>query len=102
VSIRNQQVGGSSPAEPDLMTNDPTRKLMRQFMGAIAEYDKSQIVLKLRGARMRKRAKEGRSEGRKPYGFYEGEAAALTRKPRRRTLSCIPFAFHLEAIGQKP
>ena len=68
-----------SVAEPDLMANDPTRKLMRQFMGAIAEYDKSQIVLKLRGARMRKRAKEGKCEGRKPYGYYEGEAAALER-----------------------
>jgi hypothetical protein len=36
-------------------------------------------VLKLRGARIRKRAKEGRCEGRKPYGYYEGEAAALDR-----------------------
>jgi len=30
-------------------------------------------------ARMRKRAKEGRCEGRKPFGYYEGEAAALDR-----------------------
>lgn len=48
-------------------------------MGAVAQYDKSQIVLKLRGARMRKRAKEGRCEGRKPFGHYEGEAAAPER-----------------------
>ena len=48
-------------------------------MGAVAQYEKSQIVLKLRGARMRKRAKEGRCEGRKPFGFYEGEAAAMDR-----------------------
>lgn len=48
-------------------------------MGAVAQYEKSQIVLKLRGARMRNRAKEGRCEGRKPYGFYEGEAAVLKR-----------------------
>jgi DNA invertase Pin-like site-specific DNA recombinase len=68
-----------SVAEPDLMATDPTRILMRQLMGAVAQYDKSQIVLKLRGARMRKRAKEGRCEGRKPYGFYEGEGAALER-----------------------
>ena len=45
-----------SVAEPDLMAKDPTRILMRQLMGAVAQYDKSQIVLKLRGARMRKRA----------------------------------------------
>ena len=59
--------------------NDPTRILVRQMMGALAQYEKSQIVLKLRGARMRKRAKEGRCEGRKPFGFYEGEEAALDR-----------------------
>jgi DNA invertase Pin-like site-specific DNA recombinase len=68
-----------SVAEPDLMASDPTRILMRQLMGAVAQYDKSQIVLKLRGARMRKRAKEGRCEGRKPYGFYDGEEAAIER-----------------------
>jgi DNA invertase Pin-like site-specific DNA recombinase len=68
-----------SVAEPDLMANDPTRILVRQMMGAVAQYEKSQIVLKLRGARLRKRAKTGRCEGRKPYGFYEGEGAALDR-----------------------
>jgi DNA invertase Pin-like site-specific DNA recombinase len=68
-----------SVAEPDLMANDPTRILMRQLMGAVAQYDKSQIVAKLRGARMRKRAREGRCEGRKPFGFFEGEAEVLNR-----------------------
>ena len=61
------------------MANDPTRILVRQMMGAVAQYEKSQIVLKLRGARMRKRAKEGRCEGRKPFGYYEGETTALER-----------------------
>ena len=68
-----------SVAEPDLMANDPTRILVRQMMGAVAQYEKSQIVLKLRGARLRKRTKEGRCEGRKPFGYYEGEPAALDR-----------------------
>ena len=68
-----------SVAEPDLMKNDPTRILMRQLLGAVAQYDKSQIVAKLKGARMRMRAKEGRCEGRKPFGFYEGEAEVLDR-----------------------
>jgi DNA invertase Pin-like site-specific DNA recombinase len=68
-----------SVAEPDLMANDPTRVLVRQMMGAVAQYEKSQIVLKLRGARVRKRAKEGRCEGRKPFGFFEGEAEVLNR-----------------------
>lgn len=68
-----------SVAEPDLMANDPTRILMRQLMGAVAQYDKNQIVLKLRGARMRKRAAEGRCEGRKPFGRSEAEKAAMDR-----------------------
>jgi DNA invertase Pin-like site-specific DNA recombinase len=68
-----------SVAEPDLMANDPTRILVRQMMGAVAQYEKSQFVLKLRGARLRQRVQTGRCEGRKPYGFYEGEGAALER-----------------------
>lgn len=63
-----------SVAEPDLCSDDPTRKLLRQIMGAIAEYDKAMVVLKLRGARQRKRAKERRCEGAKPYGTLPGEA----------------------------
>jgi DNA invertase Pin-like site-specific DNA recombinase len=68
-----------SVAEPDLMATDPTRILMRQLMGAVAQYDKSQIVLKLRGARRRKKLAEGRCEGRKPYGAREGEATVIAR-----------------------
>lgn len=34
----------------DLLTNDPTRKLIRQVLGAIAEYDKQMTVQKLRVA----------------------------------------------------
>ena len=53
--------------------------MMRQVIGAIAEYEKSMIVLKLRGARNRKRARTGRCEGRKPYGFYPGEKKVIER-----------------------
>jgi DNA invertase Pin-like site-specific DNA recombinase len=53
----------------DLASNDPTRKLIRQVLGAVAEYDKTMLVLKLRAARKRKRLKTGRKvEGRKAYG----------------------------------
>lgn len=68
-----------SVMEPDLMANDPTRILMRQMLGAVAQYDKSQIVIKLRGARMRKRVAEGRCEGRKPFGRDDAERATIER-----------------------
>jgi DNA invertase Pin-like site-specific DNA recombinase len=66
-----------SCAEPDLDSTDPTRVLMRQIFGCIAEWERAQIVLKLRGARQRMKKKTGRCEGQKPYGFYPGEADIL-------------------------
>ena len=93
-----------SVMEPDLCSDDPTRKLMRQFMGGIAEYEKSQLVLKLRGARQRKRAATGRCEGRKPYGFYPGEAAVIERMKdlRAEGLGFARIAARLNAEGVKP
>lgn len=92
-----------SVAEPDLMASDPTRILMRQLMGAVAQYDKSQIVLKLRGARMRKRAKEGRCEGRKPYGFFDGEDSVIERMRALRAsgLGFDRIAAQLNSEGLK-
>jgi DNA invertase Pin-like site-specific DNA recombinase len=93
-----------SVMEPDLLQDDPTRKLMRQFMGAIAEYEKSMIVMKLRGARARAKAKNGRCEGRKPYGFYPGEAKVISRMKELRTtgLGFDRIAARLNSEGIKP
>ena len=61
------------------MASDPSRIAFRQMMGEFSQYDKSMIVLKLAGASAKKRAREGRCEGRKPFGYYEGEATAAER-----------------------
>ena len=68
-----------STMEPDLCSDDPSRKLVRQIMGCIAEYEKSMIVSKLAGARRRMRAKNGFCEGRKPYGERKGERRTIDR-----------------------
>lgn len=60
--------------------NDPTRKLIRQVLAAVSEFDKSVTVLKLRGARQRKRQTEaGWTEGRKPFGARVGEETTINR-----------------------
>jgi DNA invertase Pin-like site-specific DNA recombinase len=59
--------------------DDPTRTLIRQVLAAVAQFEKSVIVLKLRAARDRKRRREGRCEGRKPFGARPGEAEVLDR-----------------------
>lgn len=93
-----------SVQEPDLMSSDPARIAFRQMMGVFAQYDKSQIVLKLKAARMRKKAKEGRCEGRKPYGYYDGEPEALARMKALRTsgMGFDRIAAQLNAEGIKP
>ena len=47
-------------------SSDPSRKMMRQIAGAFAEYEKARLIAKLRHARDRVRATQGRCEGRKP------------------------------------
>jgi DNA invertase Pin-like site-specific DNA recombinase len=74
-----------SVTEPDLLENDPSRKLMRQVFGAIAEYDKAMTVSKLRGARERIRARGARCEGQRPWGHYDGEKAILERMRELRS-----------------
>jgi DNA invertase Pin-like site-specific DNA recombinase len=56
---------------------DPTRKLIRQVLGALAEWEKSALVLKLKKARDRKREATGRCEGPIPYGTKDSEKAVI-------------------------
>lgn len=60
-------------------SGDPMLKAMIQVQGVFSELDKSMLVAKLRKARQDKKAKTGRCEGRKPFGFYEGEDKTLKR-----------------------
>jgi DNA invertase Pin-like site-specific DNA recombinase len=77
--LRKRGITVISVSEPDLCSDDPSRKLMRQIFGAIAEYDKAMIVLKLRGARQRMKARTGRCEGSKPFGAADGHRPIIDR-----------------------
>jgi len=70
---------------PDFFTEDtPTAVLVRQVLGAIAQFEKASAVAKLAAARKRKREIEGRCEGRKSLSETRPEVVALARKLRRR------------------
>jgi len=92
-----------SVTEPDLCSDDPSRKLMRQIMGAFHQYEREMIVVKLRGARQRTKNKSGRCEGRKPYGFYPGEADTLNRMKElsKSGMTVTAIAATLRAEGCK-
>jgi DNA invertase Pin-like site-specific DNA recombinase len=90
---------------PDFFTEDtPTAILVRQVLGAIAQFEKASAVAKLAAARKRKREREGRCEGRKPLSQTRPEVVALARKLRRRRpkagqLSLRGVATELAARG---
>jgi len=70
---------------PDFFTEDtPTAVLVRQVLGAIAQFEKASSVAKLAAARKRKRESEGRCEGRKPLSETKPEVVTLARKLRRK------------------
>jgi DNA invertase Pin-like site-specific DNA recombinase len=95
-----------SVLEPDMSSSDPTRKLLRQMLGAFSEYERSMIVLKLQGARQRIRAKNpDYAEGRKPYGYRPGEANIIYRARELRnagyTLTRIAKTLEAEGYGTR-
>lgn len=56
---------------------NPTATLVRQILAAVAEFEKSSLVLKLRAARERKKKETGRCGGKYPFGHYPGEKETL-------------------------
>ncbi len=90
-----------SAAEPDLCAEDAGRVAIRQMMGVFAQYERSSIVAKLRGARQRLRAKTGHCEGRKAFGRTEQERATISRvcELHNQRLSCAQIAARLNQEG---
>jgi DNA invertase Pin-like site-specific DNA recombinase len=88
---------------PDCFTDDtPTARLIRQILGAVAEFDKAMTVAKLRGARDKKRAKYGKCEGAK--SIFERDprivaAAKALAAPGQKKRSLREIAAELEALG---
>jgi DNA invertase Pin-like site-specific DNA recombinase len=102
--MKQRDIALISVTEPDLGSTDPTRVMFRQILGAIHQYEKTMIVLKLRGARARAKAKNGRCEGAKPYGNFAGEAEVIERMKALRAsgMGFDRIAAALNAEGIRP
>ena len=104
IGVRVVAVEGNTDLTVD--DSDPTRVLVRQVLGAIAQYDKAVTVLKLRAARDRKRRQQGRCEGRKPYGDTPAEQQAIERikslrrqRPGGKAMSYAAIANAMNETG---
>ena len=70
---------------PDFFIADtPIAVLVRQVLGAIAQFEKASVVAQLAAARKRKREATGKCEGRKSHAELKPDVVALVRRLRRR------------------
>jgi DNA invertase Pin-like site-specific DNA recombinase len=72
--------------------------LVQQVLGAIAEFEKTSLVAKLKAARDRKRKETGKCEGRKSYAEAKPETVALVKELAQR-LSYRKIAAELATRG---
>lgn len=92
---------------------DPSRKLIRQVLGAVAEYERAMIRLRMDAGRRRKAEKGGFAYGSPAFGYRaenrelaedDAEQATLTRIRHLRTsgASLREMAATLTAEGYRP
>jgi len=73
--------------------SNPTAKLIRQILAAVAEFDRCCINIRMRGGRDRKRRETGKCEGQKSYGQFkikdDDPASVLKAEQEKKTLHTI-------------
>ena len=85
---------------PDFFTEDtPTAVLVRQVLGAIAQFEKTSLVAKLKAARDRKKALTGKCRGRRSYAEARPEVVKAAKELRDRGLSLRHISAALAEQG---
>ena len=86
---------------PDFFTEDtPTAVLVRQVLGAIAQFDKASLVAKLKAARDRKKAATGKCGGRRSYFEVRPDVVALAKELHAEGISLRKISAELAAQGR--
>ena len=73
--------------------------LVRQVLGAIAQFEKTSLVAKLKAARDRKKAAAGKCGGRKSYAEARPEVVTLAKELRDQRMSLRKISVALAAQG---
>ena len=83
--LQRQGIALVPASAPDFFIEEtPTAILVRQVLGAIAQFEKASMVAKLAAARKRKRDSGVKCEGRKSLAEQKPATVALVRRLRRR------------------
>lgn len=109
-------VHSTSPAEAAYLVDDPddpSRRLIRQVLGAVSEYERAMITLRLRAGRRLKAERGGYGGGGVPYGrraedralvadHDEAEAVTMMAQLRAAGASYRTICAALAAAGHQP
>lgn len=88
---------GNIRNDPD----DPSRKLIRQVLGAVSEYERDMIVLRLQRGRALKNARGGYAYGAPHFGAQKSEQKELKDHPDElRTVTRI-LELHRAGVSQR-
>ena len=70
---------------PDFFVEDsPTARMVRQILGAVPEFERATIIAKLKAARDRKRARDGKCEGHRSHREMNPQLVAMANRLRRQ------------------
>ncbi len=113
--LRDQGTPVRSASEPDLDTDtdDPTKVLIRQIIGAVSQYERAVIRGRMMAGKAAKREAGGYLGGTVPYGFrledgqivddpYEREVVTLVGQMWLDGASLRTIGAALEEAGYKP
>jgi DNA invertase Pin-like site-specific DNA recombinase len=111
--MRKAGVEVLSVTEPDIDSDDATRVLVRQVLGAIAQYERALIRSRMAAGRAAKLATGGYGGGRPPFGWRaegkqlvpdarEQAVIGLARQLHDEGLSSRQVAARLEQAGHRP
>ena len=79
---------------PDSFVDDtPTAIMVRQILGAVAQFEKAALVAKLKGARARVKAERGNCEGRKSHAEKRPEVVARRCSLKKEMRDTGPHLF---------
>jgi len=80
IKIREAGAAVLSVTEPDIDSAEPTRTLVRQVLGCIAEYERGVIRQRMMAGKAAKVARGGYGGGRPPFG-WRAEGRELVPEP---------------------
>jgi len=87
---------------PDFFLQEtPTAELVRQVLGAVAQFEKANLVAKLKAARDRKREETGKCGGRKTYAEASPLLVAKAKELAAKELSLRKIGDALADAGFK-